>query len=64
MLDLSTSYRYTDWLFTVGGDNVTDAYPDKRNSLNNPGHQNVNYISYSPFGMNGAFYYLKATYSW
>lgn len=64
VLDLSTSYRYTDWLFTVGGDNVTDAYPDKRNSLNNPGHQNVNYISYSPFGMNGAFYYLKATYSW
>ncbi|GAB7531041.1 TonB-dependent receptor [Pseudomonas sp. 3A(2025)] len=64
VLDLSTSYRLQDWLFTVGGDNVTDAYPDKRNSLNNPGHQNVNYISYSPFGMNGAFYYVKASYQW
>lgn len=64
VLDLSTSYRVQDWLFTVGGDNVTDAYPDKRNSLNNPGHQNVNYISYSPFGMNGAFYYVKASYQW
>ncbi|KAF1066065.1 MAG: Vitamin B12 transporter BtuB [Pseudomonas citronellolis] len=64
VLDLSTSYRLDNWLFTVGGDNVTDAYPDKRNSLNNPGSQNVQYISYSPFGMNGAYYYLKASYQW
>ncbi|TBV10956.1 TonB-dependent receptor [Stutzerimonas kirkiae] len=64
VLDLSTSYSLDNWQFTVGGDNVTDAYPDKRNSLNNPGHQNVNYISYSPFGINGAFYYAKVSYQW
>ncbi len=64
VLDLSTSYRLKSWEFTVGGDNVGDVYPDKRNSLNNPGYQNVKYISYSPFGINGAFYYLKASYRW
>jgi iron complex outermembrane receptor protein len=64
LLDLSASYRLESWEFTAGGDNVGNVYPDKRNSLNNPGYQNVKYISYSPFGMNGAFYYLKATYRW
>ncbi len=64
VLDLSASYRLESWEFTAGGDNVGDVYPDKRNSLNNPGYQNVKYISYSPFGINGAFYYLKASYRW
>ena len=37
---------------------------DKRNAVNNPGDQNVRYISYSPFGISGAFYYAKASYRW
>ena len=64
VLDLSASYRLDSWEFTLGSDNVGDVYPDKRNSLNNPDYQNVKYISYSPFGMNGAFYYIKASYRW
>jgi iron complex outermembrane receptor protein len=64
VLDLSASYRADQWLFTVGGDNIANVYPDRRNALNNPGDQNVRYISYSPFGINGAFYYAKATYQW
>jgi iron complex outermembrane receptor protein len=64
VLDLSASYRGENWEFTVGSDNIADVYPDKRNALNNPGDQNVRYISYSPFGINGAFYYAKASYQW
>jgi len=64
VLDLSTSYRLADWSFTLGADNLTDVYPDRRNAINNPNDQNVRYISYSPFGMSGAFYYLKVGYRW
>lgn len=64
VLDLAASYRGERWEVTVGSDNIGDAYPDKRNALNNPGDQNVRYISYSPFGINGAFYYVKASYQW
>jgi len=64
VLDISASYRMDHWEFTVGSDNVGNVYPDKRNALNNPGDQNVRYISYSPFGINGAFYYAKASYQW
>ncbi|MFN0000209.1 MAG: TonB-dependent receptor plug domain-containing protein [Burkholderiaceae bacterium] len=64
VLDLAASYRTKNWEFTVGGDNVSDVYPDKRNAVNNPGDQNVRYISYSPFGISGAFYYAKASYRW
>jgi iron complex outermembrane receptor protein len=64
VLDLSASYRGEHWEFTVGSDNVANVYPDRRNALNNPGDQNVRYISYSPFGINGAFYYVKASYQW
>ncbi|HEY1131919.1 MAG TPA: TonB-dependent receptor [Roseateles sp.] len=64
VLDLSASYRGNHWEFTVGSDNIANVYPDKRNAVNNPGDQNVRYISYSPFGINGAFYYAKASYQW
>jgi len=64
VLDVSTSIRVADWLLTAGADNINDMYPDRRNQINNPNDRNVRYISYSPFGMNGAFYYLKATYRW
>jgi len=64
VLDVSTSYRLADWSFTLGADNIADVYPDRRNRVNNPRDENVRYISYSPFGMSGAFYYLKATYRW
>jgi len=64
VLDLAASYRAENWEFTFGADNVADVYPDKRNAVNNPGDQNVRYISYSPFGISGAFYYVKASYQW
>lgn len=64
VLDLSASYRGDNWEFTVGSDNIANVYPDRRNAMNNPGDQNVRYLSYSPFGINGAFYYVKTSYRW
>ena len=55
---------------TVGATNAFDEYPDKRNSLlreiqfNNGDNSAVaGYPSFSPFGINGAYYYGKLVYS-
>jgi iron complex outermembrane receptor protein len=56
--------------FVVGATNVFDEYPDKRNETFreiqfNAGDNGVvaGYPSFSPFGINGAYYYGKMTYS-
>jgi iron complex outermembrane receptor protein len=56
--------------FVVGATNVFDEYPDKRNDTFreiqfNAGDNGVvaGYPSFSPFGINGAYYYGKMTYS-
>ena len=62
-LDLSASYTLDGWRFTVGGDNVTDEYPDQ--SLAGIGTRTyLPYSTQSPFGFNGAFVYAKVGYTW
>ena len=65
LLDLSTSYQWNAWTFTVGADNITDQYPDK--VLPNTGHEDygsgLQYSPLSPFGMNGRYWYGKVTYN-
>src|SRR5690606_30320199 len=57
-LDLAFSYRLADWTFTLGGDNVLDAYPDL--SVAGAGGRTwLPYSTQSPFGFNGAFVYGK-----
>ena len=61
LLDLEAAYRFNDDLaLVIGGQNVTDEYPDE-----NPGARagvgNL-YSQYSPFGFNGAFYYARVEY--
>ncbi|MCO8170311.1 TonB-dependent receptor [Pseudomonas sp. 21LCFQ02] len=63
LLDLSVDYNWNNWTFTVGGDNVTDQYPEKLNSFANSGG-NLAYSTYSPYGYSGAFYYAQVAYSW
>ncbi|WAH56805.1 TonB-dependent receptor [Pseudomonas silvicola] len=63
VLDLAVDYRYKNWLFTLGGDNVTDKYPAKLSDYASSGG-NLAYSTYSPFGYSGAFYYAKVGYSW
>jgi iron complex outermembrane receptor protein len=62
-LDLAASYKLDQWDFTIGGDNVLDAYPDEVIYQNSTFGQ-LPYSAASPFGFNGAFMYVKAGYSW
>lgn len=65
LLDLALSYRYQNWNFTVGGDNITDVYPDRDvYDINQPTGGSLPYSQFSPFGFNGAFYYGKINYRW
>ncbi|HEX6534410.1 MAG TPA: TonB-dependent receptor [Gemmatimonadaceae bacterium] len=57
--DLSLSYRFTGGLrLTAGADNLFDVYPDKNIPANSFGGIFI-YNGISPFGFNGAFYYVK-----
>lgn len=64
VVDASASYRPTEnWAFTLGADNVTDAYPDKTIDANST-FGLIPYSLQSPFGFNGRYYYARAAYSW
>ncbi|MCD9006971.1 TonB-dependent receptor [Luteimonas sp. XNQY3] len=62
-LDLAFSYSVDRWKFTLGGDNVLDAYPDEVIFANSTSGQ-LPYSGSSPFGFNGAFVYANAAYRW
>ncbi len=56
------------WSLSAGANNLFNVYPDQLNgdyraALNAAGRQNVaQYASFSPIGINGAYYYGKAAY--
>ncbi|HEX7150401.1 MAG TPA: TonB-dependent receptor [Thermoanaerobaculia bacterium] len=63
LADAEVSYRWRDYTFAVGGENLFDAMPD----INRPGTPQSNfgifpYPSQSPFGMNGRFLYSRISY--
>ena len=72
LADLEVRYDFDNGVtFTIGGNNITDEYPDKL--PDNAVHRFIsdspefgNYIypwESTPFGINGAFYYVKLDYS-
>lgn len=62
-LDLAATYTLGAWSFTLGGDNVTDAYPDQ--ALVGQGTRTyLPYPTNSPFGFNGAYVYGRIGYKW
>ena len=62
-LDAEVSYRVTQNLsFAVGGNNLTDQYPERSNSDINYG-DNLPYDVLSPIGSNGAYYYGRGTFT-
>lgn len=63
LLDLSASYAVNGWEFTVGGDNVLDAYPDEVIFANSNSGQLI-WPTQSPFGFNGAYAYGRVSYKW
>ena len=62
-VDLSATYTRKRWAFTVGGDNVFDTYPDDVLFANSTSGQ-LPYSAASPFGFNGAYGYVQASYKW
>ncbi len=65
LLDLALNYELKNWKFTVGGDNITDVYPDHDvYDISKPTGGSLQYSQFSPFGFNGAFYYGKVNYKW
>jgi len=69
--DLEGSYQITDAVrFTVGANNLFNAYPDEVNALlrddyyrNNSNGYVTKYPTFSPFGINGGYYYSKLTFA-
>lgn len=61
--DVALSYRFFDRLaLTVGGNNITDQYPDTAISANQTRGIYLYDASSSTWGINGAYYYVKAAY--
>ena len=63
LLDLELGIPFGDNLkLSLGGENVLNTYPE----VNQYGAQTVGnkYGQFSPFGFNGAFYYVRLNYSW
>ncbi|MEO2176522.1 MAG: TonB-dependent receptor [bacterium] len=61
LVGIEASYTFADhYTVTVGGDNIFDEYPDKEKNgvLDFLG---VRHAITSPFGFNGAFWYLRAS---
>lgn len=62
-LDLALSYAMNNWTFTLGGDNVLNAYPDEVLFANSTGGQ-FPYTNAAPYGFNGGFVYASVDYRW
>jgi iron complex outermembrane receptor protein len=63
LVDLEAGYNFTERLrFTVGGENIFNAYPGKDKLQANRANGIV-YPRFSPIGFNGGFWYARAVYS-
>ncbi len=63
VLDASASYSRNRWTFTLGANDLNDAYPGKNNADNNFDGIFV-YPHRSPMGDGGAYVYATAAYGW
>lgn len=63
VLDASANYSWNNWTFTVGANDLNNAYPEKSSSANNY-HGILPYTGSSPFGFSGAYYYGTIAYQW
>ncbi|MDP3854244.1 TonB-dependent siderophore receptor [Phenylobacterium sp.] len=69
--DLEVSYKFTDSVkLAVGANNLFNTYPDKVNAQlrdeyfrNNSNAYVTQYPTFSPFGINGGYYYSKLSFT-
>jgi iron complex outermembrane receptor protein len=65
--DLDISYRVMSNIrVAVGGNNIFNVYPDKYKIVPDDDYNGLlmPYSAYSPFGFNGAYYYVRASVEW
>ena len=63
LLDLSASYHFDNWRVTLGGNNITNTYPERNSAANNFSGI-LPYPLTSPFGFSGAYYYASIGLDW
>jgi iron complex outermembrane recepter protein len=74
LADLEFAYRWRDYSFSVGAENLFDVFPDRNKVFRDPerlpgvytSQSNFGiftYPSHSPFGMNGRFVYTRIGYT-
>ncbi|HET8899555.1 MAG TPA: TonB-dependent receptor [Rhodanobacteraceae bacterium] len=63
LLDLSASRDFGHWRATLGGNNITNTYPEKNSPANNY-HGILVHPLTSPFGFSGAYYYASLSTRW
>jgi len=64
LFDAAVTYAWDHWKFTVGGNNVTNVYPDRWQPPGKTYNIILPYPESSPFGFNGAYYYGTVAYDW
>jgi iron complex outermembrane receptor protein len=62
-LDASLEYHWHRWSWSVGSNDLNNAYPDKVIAANNF-HGILPYPQTSPIGFSGAYFYGTAAYRW
>ena len=63
LTDLSATYAFRGWSWTLGANNIFNVHPQKTNAANNFDGMLV-YHFLSPFGFNGAYWYATMGYRW
>lgn len=63
VLDASLGYQWRAWSFSVGANDLNNAYPDRTKAANSVGGI-LPYPETSPIGFSGAYYYGTAVYRW
>ncbi|HUP44881.1 MAG TPA: TonB-dependent receptor [Thermoanaerobaculia bacterium] len=64
LADLEASYRWANYRFALGAENIFDVFPDENIPRSAQGFNGIfRYPSHSPFGMNGTFFYTRISYT-
>ena len=62
LADLEAAYRWSDYTFALGAENIFDEFPDENRLGTAQAFGGIfRYPSHSPFGMNGRFIYTRVT---
>lgn len=64
LLDASVTYGLDHWKFTLGGNNVTNVYPDRYQPADYKYNAILPYPETAPYGFSGSYFYGTVSYDW